>query len=137
MQEKNRFVRGLAAWVGFKSVGIEIERQPRFAGESKAHTFKVLDLAIKGIFAHSYKPLKIMSFFGSLISICSLISSIPLYFFWKKHGVPIPGFGSIMILLLLIVTCLSALLVIISQYIALIYEEVKNRPNYIVSEIIN
>ena len=53
MQERNRFVRGLFAWVGYKSIGVEHVRPPRFGGESKAYTLKVLDLAFKGIFAHS------------------------------------------------------------------------------------
>lgn len=52
MDERNRFVRGLFAWVGFRSTGIEAERPPRFAGQSGAHSLKVIDLALKGIFAH-------------------------------------------------------------------------------------
>ncbi len=61
MQERNRFMRGLFAWVGFRSTGIEAERAPREAGVSGAHTFKVIDLALKGVMAHSYVPLKIIS----------------------------------------------------------------------------
>ena len=65
MQERNRFVRGLFAWAGYKSIGIPHERPPRFGGESKAHSFKVLDLAFKGIFAHSYVPLRLITVTGS------------------------------------------------------------------------
>ena len=64
MEERNRFVRGLFAWVGFKSIGIEHERAPRYGGVSKAHTLKVLDLAFKGIFAHSYMPLTLITVSG-------------------------------------------------------------------------
>ncbi len=64
MQERNRFVRGLFAWTGFKVVGIPCDREERFSGESNAHTLKVLNLAIKGIFAHSYVPLKIILLMG-------------------------------------------------------------------------
>ena len=53
MDERNRFVRGLFSWVGFKSIGLPMVRPPRFAGESKAYSFGVIDLAFKGIFAHS------------------------------------------------------------------------------------
>jgi dolichol-phosphate mannosyltransferase len=65
MQERNRFVRGLFSWVGFKSFPIELHRPVRYAGKSNAKTLVVLDLAIKGILGNSYKPLKIISLFGS------------------------------------------------------------------------
>ena len=68
MTERNRFVRGLFAWVGFKSIGVPMIREPRYAGVSNAHTFKVIELALKGIFAHSYKPLRFISIFGFFIS---------------------------------------------------------------------
>ena len=68
MEERNRFVRGLFAWVGFSSTGIEHERPPRTGGVSGAHTFGVIDLALKGLFAHSYKPLKLISIFGLVLS---------------------------------------------------------------------
>ncbi|HEY3697583.1 heme o synthase [Phenylobacterium sp.] len=74
MEERNRFVRGLFAWVGFRTTGVEAERQPRVAGTSGAHTLKVLDLAIKGIFAHSYLPLKVISIFGLTLSFLSVLA---------------------------------------------------------------
>ena len=78
MQERNRFVRGLFAWSGFKSIGIPMERPPRFGGVSNAHTFKVLDLAFKGIFAHSIKPLRLITFTGFALALLSLSILIPL-----------------------------------------------------------
>ena len=68
MDERNRFVRGFFSWVGFKSIGVPMKRAPRFAGESKAHTFGVIDLAGKGIFAHSYMPLRLITLTGFLLS---------------------------------------------------------------------
>ena len=67
MDERNRFVRGLFSWVGFKSIGLPMERPPRFAGESKAYSFGVIDLAFKGIFAHSYVPLRLITLTGFLL----------------------------------------------------------------------
>ena len=61
MEERNRFVRGLFSWVGFKSIGLPMVRAPRFAGESKAYSFGVINLAFKGIFAHSYVPLRLIT----------------------------------------------------------------------------
>jgi len=137
MRERNRFVRGLFAWVGFKSVGVPMESPPRFGGVSNAHTFKVLDLAFKGIFAHSYKPLRLITLFGLLLSAISFASIIPLLAIWIFQGVPFAGFGTLVSLFLLILGFLSLMLGIVSEYVGLIYEEVKGRPNFIVSDTLN
>ena len=133
MSERNRFVRGLFAWVGFKSIGIPMERPPRFGGVSNAHTFKVIDLAFKGIFANSYKPLRLITLFGLGLSFISFVSIIPLAFLWIFSGVPFAGFGTLVSLFLLVLGFLSLMLGILSEYVGLIYEEVKGRPNFIVS----
>jgi dolichol-phosphate mannosyltransferase len=133
MSERNRFVRGLFAWVGFKSIGLPMERPPRFGGKSNAHTFGVIDLAFKGIFANSYKPLKLISISGILLSVISFLALIPLAFLWIFKGVPFAGFGTIVSFSLLVLGFLSLMLGILSEYVGLIYEEVKARPNYIVS----
>lgn len=137
MQERNRFVRGLFAWVGYKSIGIPMDREERFAGKSNAHSFQVIDLAFKGIFAHSYKPLKLITIFGASLSAISFFSIIPLTIVWFTRGVPFAGFGTLISLILLLISFLFLFLGIIGEYVGLIYEEVKGRPNYLVSEIIN
>ena len=136
MTERNRFVRGLFAWAGFKSIGVPMERPPRFGGVSNAHTFGVIDLAFKGIFAHSYKPLRLITIFGIFLSAFSFLAIIPLAIIWVTSGVPFAGFGTIISLFLLVIGILSLMIGILSEYIGLIYEEVKSRPNYIVSEYI-
>ena len=136
LDERNRFVRGLFAWVGFKSIGIPMERPPRYGGVSNAHTFKVIDLAFKGIFANSYKPLRLITIFGMTLSFVSLISIIPLTALWIFSGVPFAGFGTLVSLFLLILGFLSLMLGILSEYVGLIYEEVKGRPNFIVARTI-
>ena len=133
MSERNRFVRGLFAWVGFKSIGIPMERPPRFGGVSNAHTFGVIDLAFKGIFANSYKPLRLITLFGLGLSFFSFLSIIPLAILWMFSGVPFAGFGTLVSLFLLVLGFLSLMLGILSEYVGLIYEEVKARPNYILS----
>ena len=137
MTERNRFVRGLFAWAGFNSIGVPMERPPRFGGVSNAHTLKVLDLAFKGIFAHSYKPLRLITVFGFVLSGLSFISIVPLFFLWLFVGVPFAGFGTLVGLFLLVFGIVSLMLGILSEYVGLIYEEVKLRPNYIVSEFLN
>lgn len=137
MSERNRFVRGLFAWAGFKSIGIPMNRDERFGGVSNASTLKVIDLAIKGIFAHSYKPLRIITILGASIFFLSSITFIVLLTKWIASGVPYPGYGTLVSVVLVILGVLGIMLGIISEYIGLIYEEVKQRPNYIVSETIN
>jgi glycosyltransferase involved in cell wall biosynthesis len=134
MQERNRFMRGLFAWSGFKVVGIECEREERFSGVSNAPTMRMIGLALKGIFAHSYIPLKMILGTGLLLSLLSF----GLLFFYVVRtlgwGVPFPGFGSIICVMLLMFGFLFTMLGVIGEYIGLIYEEVKQRPNFIIQE---
>ena len=133
MHERNRFVRGLFSWVGFKSIGVEMVRPPRFAGTSKAYTFKVLDLAFKGIFAHSYLPLRAVSVVGALVSVFALLMIVVATYKAVFQGVPFDGFGTLIFISLFGTGVLSIFLGIIGEYIGLIYEEVKGRPNFVVS----
>lgn len=132
MDERNRFVRGLFSWVGFSSVGIHIARPARFAGSSKAHFFKVLDLALKGIFSHTYIPVRIITVGGVLVSTFAFI--LLAVFAWRAVfvGVPFDGFGTLFSVLLLGFGFLAAVIGIVGEYAALIYEEVKRRPNFLV-----
>ena len=134
MNERNRFVRGLVAWVGFNSIGIPMQRPPRFAGTSNAHSLKVIELAFKGIFAHSYIPLRLITLVGVSLSALSFLALILSGILWLTRGVPFGGFGTIVALVLLLFGVLSFMLGIVSEYVGLIYEEVKARPNFIVSQ---
>lgn len=135
LKERNRFLRGLTAWIGFKSTGVDIYRPERFGGKSKAFTGIVLDLAMKGIFSNSRKPLRMISLIGIFSSILSLFLIAGLALYWVVYGVPFAGFGSLVAVLLLVFSALSLMLGILSEYIGLIYEEIKRRPNYIISDI--
>ena len=134
MTERNRFVRGLFAWVGFKSIGVPMKRPPRFAGVSNASSMKVVELALKGIFAHSYKPLRFISIFGLALSTFSFSVMVILAVVWFFVGVPFAGFGSIVALILFGLGMQALMLGIVSEYLGLVYEEVKGRPNFVVSE---
>ena len=133
MKESNRFIRGLAAWVGFCSIGIPMKRAPRFGGESKAYTWKVIDLAFKGIFAHSYVPLRLITVTGVALAFVSVVLFLALLVLWIVRGVPFAGFGTLVSLVLLLFGVLSFMVGIVSEYVGLIYEEVKGRPNFIVA----
>lgn len=137
MQERNRFVRGLFAWTGFRSIGIPMVRPERFAGVSNAPTLKVLDLAFKGIFAHSYKPLRMITILGVLIFLGTIVSFGILVYKWISEGVPFPGYGIAVSISLIALGLFGLMLGIMSEYLGLVYEEVKGRPNYVISETIN
>lgn len=134
MQERNRFVRGLVAWVGFDSIEIPMQRPPRFAGESKAYSLKVIELAFRGIFAHSYVPLRLITVAGVTVSALAFLGLLAAVVLWIFRGVPFGGFGTIVSLVLLLFGVLAFMLGIVSEYVGLIYEEVKGRPNFIVSD---
>ncbi|WP_416650894.1 glycosyltransferase family 2 protein [Candidatus Pseudothioglobus sp. Uisw_086] len=135
MHERNRFIRGLFAWSGFKSVGIPFARSERFKGESKANTLRVLSLALRGIFAYSYIPLKVITWAGIILSFFAFILLTTTFIKYFFYDLPFAGYGSIMSVVLLMFGFLFIFLGIIGKYIGLIYEEVKKRPNYIVSEV--
>ena len=102
MNEHSRFIRGLAAWPGFRSVGVEFDQPERFAGESKANSGGVSELAVRAIFANSLAPLKLLPFVGALMVVGSALALVSLVIYWVIAGVPFPGFGAIIATMLLV-----------------------------------
>lgn len=136
LNERNRFMRGLVAWAGFESVGVPVPRPPRFGGASKAYSWTVIDLALRGIFAHSYVPIRAISVLGFLAAVGAVVTFVVMAIVWFTAGVPFAGFGTIVTLLILVFGVLTLILGVIAEYIALIYEEVKGRPNFVVRDTI-
>lgn len=135
MDERNRFMRGLVAWAGFKSISIPVPRPPRYAGHSKAHSLPVIGLAFRALFAHSYLPLRLITFTGFCIAAISLVSVVVLAVVWATRGVPFAGFGTIVSVMVLLFGMTAVMMGVIAEYLSLVYEEVKRRPNFIVKEI--
>jgi glycosyltransferase involved in cell wall biosynthesis len=137
LREQNRFLRGLIAWTGYTSSIIEIERPPRFGGDSKFLQFrlsKVVHWAIKAILAHTTAPLIWVATLGLLFGALSVIATLSFSILWFFFGVPFAGFGTIVGIVTLGFSLVLLSLGILAQYIALIYEEVKNRPLYIIKD---
>lgn len=132
MHERNRFLRGMFAWTGFRSIGVEYERAPRFAGRSHARFLQVFQLAVQGLFAFSYVPIRFIAALGFCLSAISILYLVYTVIKVLTTGVPFPGYGTIVSLILLMFGFLFLTLGVLGQYIAQIYEEVKGRPNYIV-----
>ncbi len=134
MGERNRFVRALVMYLGYKSKGIPIERAARIKGSSKANTRHVLGLALKGILSNSYGLLDLVGYFGLGVSILALLTTLVFTFIWILVGVPFAGFGILTGILLLGFGFTFLALGIMAQYLSLIYEEVKGRPNFVIME---
>lgn len=137
MQERNKYLRGLIAWTGFKQIGVPFDRQKRFAGESKADFATVLKVALNGIFSFSYIPLRFISILGFIITLASFILGIFYLYLYSIWGRVTPGATTTILLILFLFGVLFFVLGIISEYLVRIYEEVKKRPNFIVKNKIN
>lgn len=137
MPEKNRFVRGMVSWVGFKQIPLEYERDERFAGETKYPLKKMIKFAKDGIIGFSSKPLRLMSSLGFVTIILAI--AILIYSLIVKllgHNVT-TGWTSIMVAITLFSGVQMLCLGIIGEYIARIYDESKGRPLFIIKDKIN
>ncbi|WP_424769054.1 glycosyltransferase family 2 protein [Paenibacillus sp. sgz302251] len=135
LKEKNRFVRGLVSWIGFRQTMVEYEREERFAGETKYPLRKMISFALDGITSFSYKPLRIASYAGFTLSLGSFVYLIVVIFQKLFTGSTVAGWASILAVMLLFNGIILMLLGLIGEYIGRIYEESKNRPLYIVREV--
>ncbi len=142
MPERNRFIRGLRAWSGFKQIGLTYERQARAAGEPKYNFRKLRRLALDGIISFSTVPLAFASYVGLWISGLSFVGIIFLtlqYFyrdFFDSLGIPYqPGF-SIHVSVLFLGGIQLIFLGVLGQYLGRIYDEVKQRPQWIIKQTV-
>lgn len=136
LEERTRMWRGLVAWTGFKSTGIKFNRGNRPAGESKASTALVLKLAFRGVFGFSVVPLRLAMIAGGVLSFFSFAALLVLTLKVLLFGVPFDGFGTLICSIFLMFGFVFIILGIMSEYIGMIFEEVKARPNFIVEEAI-
>ena len=136
MPERNRYVRGLRAWTGFKQTAIVYERDGRFAGESKYPFAKLVSLAIDGIVSFSRVPLRLATYLG-LITAAFAIVMIGLVIYWRltDPNSQFIGFAMITVSVFFLGAVQLICIGILGEYIGRIYEEVKRRPIYTLKEI--
>ena len=130
MPENNRYLRGLRAWAGFDQTGIEYERGQRLANESGYSFGKYFKLALDAIFSFSYKPLEYVSKIGLVIAASSFIYG--LYVIFLGRILVAPGWSSLFIAILFFSGVQLISIGIIGQYLARIYDEIKQRPKFII-----
>lgn len=136
LPERKRFYRGLAAWVGYPSAEIPFNVAPRPAGASRWSILRLAELAITALVSFTSAPLRIVTVLGLLTLALSGLLVIDTVWSWL-HGRAVSGFATIVLTLLIIGSFIMISLGIIGEYIAKIYEEVKRRPHYLVSETVN
>ena len=137
LHEQNKYLRGLIMWTGFNSTGVPFDRRERFAGESKADFKTVFFVATNGIFSFSYLPLRLVSYMGILVTISSFLGVVWYLYLFIRYGRIAPGVTTILIIMLFLFGILFFALGIISEYLARIYDDVKQRPNMIVKNTVN
>jgi polyisoprenyl-phosphate glycosyltransferase len=133
MPEKRKFLRGMVQWVGFTQIILPFQTQQRQNGESKYTWFKMLQLALFGITSFSTAPLYFSAFFGFGLFAAAFLYALYVIYIKLFSAAAVEGWASVLFVLLLVGGFLSLFLGLIGLYIAAIYDEVKNRPNYIVA----
>lgn len=134
LPERNRFMKGLFAWVGFKQASVLFDRPSRHKGETKWNYWRLWNFALDGITSFSLLPLKVWSYIGLLVAIPSFFYASFLVLRTLLFGVDLPGYASIMVAVLFLGGVQLVSLGVIGEYLGRIYEEVKGRPLYLVRE---
>ncbi len=137
VNERSRYIRGIISWLGFKQIGIEFNRDKRFAGETKYPLKKMLKFAFDAITSFSYKPLKLASYFGMLLSMLSFLYLLVVLYIRLFTELSQPGWASTIAINLFFNGITLIILGIIGEYVGRIYDEAKGRPLYIVRQTKN
>lgn len=134
--ESNRYVRGLVAWLGFRQVGVQYERRPRTAGDSKAPLGHLIVFTLGAFTSFSVKPLRVFTLLGfSLVALSFL--AVPVYAALFLTGDPPPGITTLIILALLGIGVNSLGIGVLGEYLGRTYAETKRRPLYVIADSIN
>ena len=136
VNERNRYIRGIISWLGFKQTAVEFNREKRFAGETKYPLKKMIKFAFDGITSFSYKPLKIATYIGVFVSFVSFVFIIIVVIMALLQKT-VTGWASTLAVSLFFNGVVLIMLGIIGEYIGRIFDEVKARPLYIVARTIN
>jgi glycosyltransferase involved in cell wall biosynthesis len=133
--ERTRYMKGLFAWVGFPTVTLDYQREARHAGQSKWNYWRLWNLALEGITSFSTAPLKLASYVGLLVALSAFGYSAWVFVKAMVVGDPVPGYPSLMMVVLFLGGTQLLALGIIGEYLARVFVEVKQRPLYLVAEV--
>lgn len=136
LPEKDRFMKGLFSWPGFKVATVEFERKERAFGDTKFNYWKLWNFALSGITSFTTVPIRVGTYVGLFISAMSFIYGVIIISKTLVFGVDVPGYASILVAILFLGGVQLFFLGLLGEYIGRIYKEVKNRPIYIVDRLI-
>jgi len=136
MPERNRFMKGLFAWAGFKSAGVSYHREERAVGTTKFNYWKLWTLAVDGITSASTVPLRVWSYLGGAVALFALGYAIFIVVRTLTSGIEVPGYASMMVAVLFLGGLQLFSLGVLGEYVGRILTEVKHRPLYVVRDTI-
>ncbi|HLZ79716.1 MAG TPA: glycosyltransferase family 2 protein, partial [Sphingomonas sp.] len=136
MPERNRFMKGLFAWAGFRQAAVEYDRAPRQVGRTKFNYWKLWTLALDGITSGSTLPLRVWSYLGAVVAALSLVYAGYVAVRTLIFGADVPGYPSLMVAILFFGGVQLISLGVLGEYVGRILVETKHRPIYIVRETV-
>jgi dolichol-phosphate mannosyltransferase len=144
LPERNRFVRGLRTWIGYRQVGVQYERQARAAGEPKYTVRSLVNLALDGVINFSYKPLRILALTGMAVGIFALVAAVVFLIQYVTDTTVLgynprdaPGWTSLILAILSLSGIQLFGLGILGEYLGRVFEETKRRPPYLIAATMN
>ena len=135
LPERNRFMKGLFAWVGFKQTGVEFVREARVAGKTSWNFLRLWNFAVDGLTSFSIVPLRMASMAGAIISVLGFAYALYLVIRTLVYGADVPGYASIVVIMLFLGGVQLLCIGLIGEYLGRLYIEAKGRPLYIVADV--
>lgn len=133
LRERNRFMKGLFAWIGFPQTALIYNRDPRFAGTTKWNYWKLWNFAIEGITSFTEAPLKIATYLGLFTALGAFVMGLWVIFNTLVYGNPVAGYPSLMVVILFLGGVQLISIGIIGEYLGRTFNEVKQRPLYLIN----
>jgi glycosyltransferase involved in cell wall biosynthesis len=136
LPERNRFMKGLYAWIGFSSIAVEYRRDPRYAGETKWNYWKLWNFALEGITSFTEVPLKLASYVGGFMAFVAFCYGAYMIIKTVVFGNDVPGYPSLIVTILFLGGIQLVFIGVLGEYLGRAFAEIKQRPLYFVNKII-
>ncbi|WP_096876804.1 glycosyltransferase family 2 protein [Methylomonas koyamae] len=136
LPERNRFMKGLYAWIGYPAIAVEYRRDPRYAGDTKWNYWKLWNFALEGITSFTEVPLKVASYVGGFIAFFAFCYGIYIIVNTLLYGNPVAGYPSLIVTILFLGGIQLVFIGILGEYLARAFSESKRRPLYFVNKVL-
>ncbi len=134
LPERNRFLKGLSSWIGFKQVRVDYEPEPRAHGSSSWNYWRLLLLSIEGLTSFSVAPLRVASLLGLLLAALAMLFGIKIVIETMIYGEDVPGYPSLVVGMMVIGGVQLIMIGVLGEYIAKMLSEAKQRPTYFIAD---